>query len=491
MNRYELKHNVVEKKKDYFILKLERILSLLNMRNEVFLFENQNIFRHPCIFEKIQKVPLALKILNNKEKEWLKKNKNGAIATDNIYIFIADTLSSLYNNFTTNKNIKRSISLTLEILAIKIILSPIYKDKQKNDLEAILEKLKSTKFSSVDEIYVLLGFENKLNPELNKFVKNWTRSITFDFKVKLTSLMIDIKHKLKKENKLQIDKITKENNTFLTREEMFENIAERLFECTLDNFWIEEFKFLSARLIYKNQSSYSKIILKKRAFDSEEEKEEFRDRLQHLLNSNNTYLSSDYLKYHMIFNKGLKYGMKKLVDLRGVDYTTARIIIDMFLMSSFKNYFEDKAYRNLTILYEELDSNIILYGFKPYDFVRYKLDKMKNHSKKEEHIILGDESLKEYIKGSLKFHFNTKREQVFNNLVEDADTINIQDFLNIFKEYSQKDETIRKEVSNIFMMIFAEYKNEFANKKKKPSIELDKQKNVLDTILLFIENNNK
>ena len=35
MNRYELKHNVVEKKKDYFILKLERILSLLNMRNEV------------------------------------------------------------------------------------------------------------------------------------------------------------------------------------------------------------------------------------------------------------------------------------------------------------------------------------------------------------------------------------------------------------------------------------------------------------------------
>ena len=57
-------------------------------------------------------------------------------------------------------------------MAIKIILSPIYKDKQKNDLEAILEKLKSTKFSSVDEIYVLLGFENKLNPELNKFVKD-------------------------------------------------------------------------------------------------------------------------------------------------------------------------------------------------------------------------------------------------------------------------------------------------------------------------------
>lgn len=487
MNRYKLNENIVNIKKEYFIAKIERILVLLEKRNEVYFFENQNIFRHPCIFEKIQRVPSALKLLNNKEKEWLKKNKDGSIKTENIYIYIADTLCALYNNFPTNKDIKRSISLTLEILAIKVMLNPIYKDKQKEDLEELLKELRSKDFSSVDEIYSLLNFEKKLNPELNKFVKNWTRSITFDLKVKVTTLFMDIKKKLKKEKETRIDKITKENNILLTREEMFEKLAERLFEYSLNNFWVEEFKFLSARLIYKHSISYSKVVLKKRSFSNKDEIEEFKDRILYLFDSENTYLSTEYLKYQMLFPKGIKYGVNKLMQQRGVDYHTSRIIIDLYLIASLRGYGDDKAYENFKVIDEEIDPSIILYGFKPYDFLKFKLEGMKIYTKKEEQLILGNETLKDYIKGSFKSHFNVKKERQFNKIIEEMNQIDFEDYLNIFEEYIYNNPKVKVEIVKMFTMIFAEFKKEFSTTKKKPFIEVEQQEKVLKILLKFIE----
>lgn len=486
MNKYQINGTLIELKKQYFISRIERILFLMDFRNEVYLFENQNIFRHPSILEKIQKVPEAIKILNNKEKEWLKKSKDGAIKTDNIYIYITDTLCALYNRFPTNKDIKRAISLSFEILAIKIILSPVYKNKQKQDLEKILEDLKTNKFENIDELYKLFNFENKLNPEINKFVKNWTRSITFDFKVKMNTLFLDIKNKLKKEKKV-IDKETKENETFLTREEMFEDIAERLLDCSLNNFWVEEFKFMSARLIDKRPSSYSKIILKKRVFKDMDEVDNFKDKLLYLFNSKNTYLASEYMKYHMIFSKGINYGLKKMLQMKGMDYHTSRIVIDMFLIASLRNAGDDRAYTNFKAIDEGVDASNILYAFKPYDFITLRLDGIKRYLKKEENNIFGEENLKEYIKGNIKFHFNEKKDKIFLNIIKEAEKIEFKEFLEIFKDYVLKNPSLKTEVVGIFSLVFVEFKKEFASSKKKQSIEENKQDLVLNTLLSFIE----